>query len=1654
MNYVESFDLLGLEAKQIPCIKLNGAPTTSTEGAVGLLGMDISSEPYDLYKCVDVNENGYIWKLVGGSGLGDMLKSTYDADNDGIVDNAKLFDGMSREELWLFIMNGTLQTHEYDTYEAFVDASSTLSAGLGEHGKTGEIVVINEDDFPNLIIVDDSIESPEISQLPDRMPKEEALNMIYSKGYLITKGHLLFEPIGKYNLLANKENSSVEIIDNLESDNSYAALSANQGRVLNDKLKGTEINVIGLNEVVPDNAITSLCDFTFTPKTQNVGHGINRITPTGGFKELINFEFPIFTSKGSLCVKDKEGNLKYKKDIDSLINHKNVADTLSKDGIFKKWSGKFYFNAGALKFTEDKEQLTLNNGANFLHTFEFSEDEFINAGIPKQSDNITFISPCLFMGNTGERVYNGVPDPAKFYYENGKYYLEIRTSLNANIIKSYFSYTKVFICYELQTPYMISNYFAMGLSSGDVITFEEDNSYYTDLIERVQLLYDSDLKKWITPSSGDPTPINTTPTMLVNVPTSFSQAIEGFDQAAKMLNNSKSGGSSVEKNSQWIGEGDGKTDYTKQIQGKIDELNILKGGEVYLGKGTYKISSSLILYNNISLIGEGDQTVIEMTTDNTHAVIVSGSHITVRDLTIKITGNCSKYTSCIYINSNNKNQSMRPEMPDNIYCQYNTFTNLNLKGTYGFDWEGNYVKISDKYENYFGCGIMCESLFFNYANIDNVKITGMCHGMHGVGGSNKISIYCENSKIMVYDDAGGGYCDITIFGHTYYGNGTDENHSIVSMSDVVGYFKTLEQSVIREYVYDAQWMKHIFIFEGMTMNNRYLVSQIAGVSYFANNGILDETKRRTTSFVKDLGRGNRNIEEFKKVPYHIGNYYDGYTKGLTSYKENDPIIHNVLSGVGKWGNITSNTTFTGLPLNNICRYPKDGYTNLASAISTVAPSKTNPIEIEIDVSNRPFTCQPNFFIQFDGRYIASDFSVSFDTTNNGEYDKTYTIQDNNDIVYSFYNHQYILFTIYRIKFSFTKAFSFSNFKYQTSNYEKFETPYNENNLIGIVNIGMISNEYVGRAFLGECGGTLYGELNMNSNSLKNIADPVEDNDAANKKYVDDKFIEEIDIVDDLYSEDTIKALSANQGRILNEKINDLNMYNIVNIRHANIFDKSQQVAPDVDDEGNTIEGTGTIIPHCFLDGRGSFSYIESSSSIYNRYFVSNKIFIEPNKHYISVWGDSKPATQIFDKTKQQAWIYDSQGKALNFIDLYHNSEFDTPADASYILITVIKSPSVSFSDSIDIIFGQAMIIEGNTLPEEYMPYGPGGTYLNENIIIPQLENITSSNANYKVRIEKEGSSINILQWYGKKVMCIKMKQKGVNNLFDFYQWYVSNKEQDELIPYSDLEFTQIAGSGTDMFGPHVIVAKNNSDGDFNTESDLPKSLFTGGVHGYNNGTTSPTARCYHISVYADGKMLPENYTGYCNEIKIRWVNLLQGVNTQKADGSGREILKEEYNVIFNGEQFDVNFEMTALEDITHRRFYGLQSIEGCWNKGVYYIGSKINFGFNDSKVASNSGDNENYATDNVTADRSCTQIKRVGDDHIIEFGIDKNVGLGDGYYVGKRYGLCMTAANTHKSYCQLITSSTTALAGGVEMPANSKLHFKGYYKFYPNIDNL
>lgn len=72
MNYVESFNLFGVDAKEIPCITGAGAPTASTEGAVGCFYMD--TDTGIVYKCTAAGNSTYTWENT--SGLDDIITTT------------------------------------------------------------------------------------------------------------------------------------------------------------------------------------------------------------------------------------------------------------------------------------------------------------------------------------------------------------------------------------------------------------------------------------------------------------------------------------------------------------------------------------------------------------------------------------------------------------------------------------------------------------------------------------------------------------------------------------------------------------------------------------------------------------------------------------------------------------------------------------------------------------------------------------------------------------------------------------------------------------------------------------------------------------------------------------------------------------------------------------------------------------------------------------------------------------------------------------------------------------------------------------------------------------------------------------------------------------------------------------------------------------------------------------------------------------------------------------------------------------------------------------------------------------------------------------------------------------------------------------------
>lgn len=77
MNYVRHYDINGISTKQIPCVELRGEPNAATEGAVGVLAIDMDSPTHEVYKCVGANNGIYTWELLSGTpGEGDNGDTT------------------------------------------------------------------------------------------------------------------------------------------------------------------------------------------------------------------------------------------------------------------------------------------------------------------------------------------------------------------------------------------------------------------------------------------------------------------------------------------------------------------------------------------------------------------------------------------------------------------------------------------------------------------------------------------------------------------------------------------------------------------------------------------------------------------------------------------------------------------------------------------------------------------------------------------------------------------------------------------------------------------------------------------------------------------------------------------------------------------------------------------------------------------------------------------------------------------------------------------------------------------------------------------------------------------------------------------------------------------------------------------------------------------------------------------------------------------------------------------------------------------------------------------------------------------------------------------------------------------------------------------
>lgn len=888
---------------------------------------------------------------------------------------------------------------------------------------------------------------------------------------------------------------------------------------ISNKTNGSlEKVVITLGESAPVETVPSICEFTLKPATKNYSinvYGDNRkyFSENGVFHKK---EVPLITTRGKIVAHDLNGEVAYTADVPELIGYKGLFDVMTGNEITKCWSDRFYITRepDSIEYIDDGSGQAATN-PNAIATWTFSKDDFEELGLPVKATNLQIVSP-YFIGTTEETLVSKKLNYSAAYHAFFSY-----DSVNDNYIfkcrarnfygNALYKWTSAYFCYPLEEEVIcMDSMLSMYVDKGYTISFEQDDAFdpfleYSFTQDWCPFIDETGTALW-NPNTK-PTDeeivkslVDVTPNVGIFVPRSVADALYEAEHIAKRLNNREVQDNNLELNSyQWIGEGDGATDYTEKIQKKLDEIHYTSnGGTIYLGPGTYPISNSLIVYGNTRIIGDG-QTVIEQTADNTHAVIWNGSSIVMRDLTIKLSGACTELTACVFVNSNNVASGNRDERyPENTYVWNCSVNNVTLIGEYSLTYEEGNQYLSDAALAYRGVGIMSMYLFFNFFDCDGLFCDHLYAGVYTGGGSNNYRLSVTHSRMAVYSNGGNNRYEIK--GHTYYGYNSE---NVVGATDYIVYSEGECNIYDISGFYDDQYTKACIYFAPRSMRNIcYLKSQMTEQT----NVPVPDVWGKHVNFI-NYGRCNEIITPTRETYFAIGNRQFDITGQRNPQKNLSPSVDNALAGAGVWGNISSNVQWTenGITLADACRYPKDGQyssTQLASIVSSVSPSNESPVEIVLDISNRPIYSYYGLWIQFDHRYVAQDMTFSFDTNNDGTYDFTWDISNNVEPVVYWLGLQRGTVPIYRIKISVTKALVIPELSYQSADYTPYTIDYNPDGLIGIVNIGMPQNDAYGRAFLGECGGSLYGNVDMHQNTLKNLPNPVDNGDVANKAYVD------------------------------------------------------------------------------------------------------------------------------------------------------------------------------------------------------------------------------------------------------------------------------------------------------------------------------------------------------------------------------------------------------------------------------------------------------------------------------------------------------------------------------------------------------------------------
>lgn len=443
----------------------------------------------------------------------------------------------------------------------------------------------------------------------------------------------------------------------------------------------------------------------------------------------------------------------------------------------------------------------------------------------------------------------------------------------------------------------------------------------------------------------------------------------------------------------------------------------------------------------------------------------------------------------------------------------------------------------------------------------------------------------------------------------------------------------------------------------------------------------------------------------------------------------------------------------------------------------------------------------------------------------------------------------------------------------------------------------------------------------------------------------------------------------------------------------------------------SLQTPSTISPHYYYAG------VPYSTTQYDSIWnCTAPIEVEPNTQYtIGLVPAINGVTKPWNTAAAGVFFYDAQGAYLSGSTA---NTFTTPAGAKMIRFNYMIINGFSLTE----LNARCMLIKGDTLPSEYKPYFETTIteYVKElgddvDAIRGQMESVLP------VWYKLDGTTAEIGYNYGAgKNIIVTLKEYGGNNLFDLSDLETIAKGDD----YETAARTSIFHSPSDIFSPYVVGAVNDIDGD---ETSM---TFTGGQHQYNNtgSGSTPTARTVSIAMYADGVAVADGGKGQAHHVKIVWENRVQGYNTKKADGSGREIIKVVHTAEFDGYDMKVSTNIYPLEDVRMYTFYGFQWYLGSsYYPKIRYLGS-TNRIVNTSDENTNSGDLVGYCCDAESTDGT----------NKLEVAIDPDFDMGRREYATGQYAMFVSYK---KSYFSIVRNQT-AMASG------SLYALRGSYKFY------